>query len=114
MPHVQSYRRKDGKLVFKRNYKRGSGSWIGSPHLKISTKEIGVVVRDDNWGMGRTLTVDLGDRTEDFTVANVGFTSPQDYAWWFGSDEDISKGEWVQWSDSVSKPIRAQPPEFEG
>lgn len=111
---VQSYRRKAGKLVFKRGYRSsGTSTWVGSPHLKISTGEIGVVVRDDNWGAGRTLTVDFGDRTEDFTVANVGFTEPQDFAWWYADPDAVGGGQWIQWSDREHKRIWAKTPEFE-
>lgn len=74
------------------------GSWKGKPMLKVSTKEVGTVVRDDNWGMGRTFTLKFKDgRTEQFTVANVGPTETQDYAWWYKPRS--GKGEWNVWSD---------------
>ncbi len=73
--------------------------WRGKPMLKISTKEVGTVVKDDNWGVGRTFTLKFKDgRTEQFTVANVGPTATQDYAWWF-VPQSGAPGEWIVWSD---------------
>jgi hypothetical protein len=79
------------------SWKGGIGSsWEGSPMMKPNG-EIGIVIKDDNWGTGRTLSVEFKDHKEDLHLINIGGNPPKSQKWKWLHHRPDGNSMWVEW-----------------
>jgi len=71
--------------------------WPGTPVLKISTQEMGHVIREDEFASYRLLTAKFGDRDEPIMLDRPP-RPRQDYAWW----EPYGK-RWINFGGGIGK-----------